>query len=163
MTEMFSQEALSGLRQVAQAVDAAQEPKEPQGETEARLRRENPMGQLVRMANGDVVYVPVVTYHWTIYTADDEIRTAAMRKTKFQNPKLEELLDIEDAGKSPVSIDWLLKKLLCILRENYPDLKPAEAMIWTGPVSTNINDTNAVVSDIFQTFQGFKKKLTAGR
>ncbi len=165
MTEPFAvtDEEKRNLGVVADAAEAAQAPTAPRGEMEQRLRRENPVGQLVEMANGDVVYIPVVTYTVKFFTGDEgKPETTLERQTAFENEALEKIISQEDVGDYPLTFDWLMQKVYQVFRENYPALRPEEMETWTGQISTNLNDSNDVVTAIIETFTGIRKKSPSG-
>ena len=155
----MSNEILEQVGKAAAAIEAVSEPTEPSGEMEGRLRRlqPTPSGKLVRMANGDVVYVPVVVYKFTLITGAEGVETKSHRLTKLENAELTKILDAEDDGTAEMSVAWLLKKIYATLCENYPDLKPEDMETWIGPVTSDINDSNPVVTAIIETLAGMRK------
>ena len=55
-------EKLKVVGKAAESAAAGAAPTAPKGELEAALRKEGASGTLVRMANGVVIYIPVVHY-----------------------------------------------------------------------------------------------------
>jgi hypothetical protein len=126
----------------------------PSGEQEARLRKADASGELVRAANGDVIYVPVCKYSGKFFTTpENKPSVKFLRKSSF-NPALEACLDQRDKMiANQFDMGFFAETLIAILRENYPALTAEEMGVWTG----DIEDGNPTISNIMATFNGIKK------
>ena len=147
------------LSGVAAAVDKVGPPEAPSGEMEARLRKPGASGTLVRMTNGDAVYVPTAEFTSRFFTADDgqpDIKYELV--SKFHD----ELADLcrEEQTADPMTLDmrWMVRMLYHILKENYPGLTPDDMNAWVGEIPMDLQASNPVVTDIFEVFRGLKKK-----
>jgi hypothetical protein len=141
------------LAGIAAAVQADM-PLEPTGDMEKRLRKAGAVGTLVRVANGDVIYIPVTRYTPRFFTATDgQPDMKFERKSKF-HAELEACLDlVRDEKPEAVTPRFFVRQLLEIFRENYPGFAAEDMNAWLGDIVAD----NTVLDSIMGAFNGIKK------
>jgi len=144
-----------GLGKVGQAEEEVTGPTEPRGEMEKRLRKADAKGTLVEMANGDVVYIPVVEYTAEYFTAEDGDIDARYTLKAVLHTELCDIIREETSAEDPASLPmrFWLRKLYHIVKDNYPGLKAEELAIWVG----DMNAENPVVANVTTAFLGIGK------
>lgn len=150
---------LEGVTEAANeaAASAASAPTAPSGKLEAELRKTDASGCLVRMANGDVLMVPVVEYTGKYFMAADG-RPDVMyeRKTKGFHAELEQLLNESDSQDDGFDVRRFLEMVYHIFKENYPDATVDHVNTWLGD-DVDINDEDGLVMGILRAFRGMSK------
>lgn len=162
MSEMGSEmdgfaESLKAVAGGAEAAAMPDVPTEPSGENEARLRKPDAKGTPVKMANSEVVLIPVVAYTGMFFMDDDGRPDVKYKKAAVQfHDELEVLLsESETTTRDKFDIRRFYEMLFHIFKENYPDVTVDDINAWLGAV--DINDEDGLVTQILATFWGMSK------